>query len=375
MSAEVPIAAPDVGPAEQSALERVLDDGQLADGEEVRRFEEEFATYCGANYASATTNGTTALRLALEALGIGPGDEVVTSPLSFVASANAIRHAGADPVFADVDPATLTLDPHAVERVVRDSEDVVAVLPVHLYGHPAWMNHLLDVAADNGLYVVEDACQAHGAEFDGSRVGAIGDAAAFSFYPTKNMTAGEGGMVTTHRGDVADRVARLADHGRTSGYEHAEVGYNCRMTSLCAAIGRAQLEKLTDYNLARRGNAAYLDARLTETSVETPPDDGIARPVYHQYTVRHDDRDALADHLAAAGVGTAVYYPTPIHHQPAYDDVEASCPVAERAADRVLSLPVHPAVGQPDLERIARAVEAFDDGDAASTAVGERREA
>jgi dTDP-4-amino-4,6-dideoxygalactose transaminase len=372
MSAEVPIAAPDVGAAERAGVERVLADGQLADGEEVRRFESEFARYCGAAHASATTNGTTALRLALEALDVGPGDEVVTSPLSFVASANAIRHVGAEPVFADVDPATLTLDPHAVERVVRTSDDVAALLPVHLYGHPAWMNHLLDVAADNDLVVVEDACQAHGAEFDGSRVGTFGDAAAFSFYPTKNMTSGEGGMVTTDRHEVADRVARLADHGRTEGYEHAEVGYNCRMTSLCAAIGRAQLEKLPDYNLARRGNAAYLDGRLAGTSVETPPSDGRARPVYHQYTVRHDDRDDLARHLEEAGVGTAVYYPTPIHHQPAYDDVSVSCPVAERAAERVLSLPVHPQVDPSDLELVALAVETFEEGAPAPT-VGERR--
>lgn len=367
MSDRIPIASPAIGREERQAVERVLASGQLADGREVRRFEAAFADYCGVVAAAATTNGTTALQLALEALDIGPGDEVVTTPFSFIASANAIRHAGADVVFADVEPATLTLDPGAVERAAAGSDSVAAVVPVHLYGRPARMDAVLDVAEDRDLVVVEDACQAHGAEFRGSRIGALGDAAAFSFYPTKNVTAGEGGMVTTTRGDVADRVARLADHGRTGRYDHAVVGYNYRMTSLCAAIGRVQLTRLTTYNLARRGNAAYLDRRLAATSVEPPPADDDARSVYHQYTIRHDDRDALAAHLDRAGVETGVYYPVPIHRQPAYADVSADCPVAERAAERVLSLPVHPDLSVADLDRIAAAVESFDTASRLST--------
>ncbi|MFC3476456.1 DegT/DnrJ/EryC1/StrS family aminotransferase [Halobacterium litoreum] len=356
----IPIAAPEVGDAEREGVREVLDSGQLADGPVVREFEDEFADFCGTDHAVATTNGTTALHAAFEALGVGPGDTVVTTPFSFVASANAIRHAGAEPVFADVDPDTLTLDPDAVADVAARRDDVVAVLAVHLYGAPAAMRDLRDVADDHGLALVEDAAQAHGAEYRGDRVGSLGDVACFSFYPTKNMTSGEGGMVTTDHDALAQRVRRFCDHGRTQGYAHVQLGHNFRMTSLCAAIGRAQLEKLPAYNDARREHAAALDAGLAGTSVETPSVPADARSVFHQYTVRSDHRDALADHLAERGVDTGVYYPTPIHRQPAYADVHAELPVAERAADRVLSLPVHPDLSARDLDRVVAAVESFD---------------
>ncbi|QLG29586.1 DegT/DnrJ/EryC1/StrS family aminotransferase (plasmid) [Halorarum halophilum] len=360
----IPIADPRIGEEEREGVQRVLDSGQLADGEEVRRFEDEFADFCGAGHGVATTNGTTALHAAFEALGIGEGDAVVTTPFSFVASANAVRHAGAEPVFADIDPATFTLDPREVERVVRERDDVAAILAVHLYGLPAELDRLREIADEHDLALVEDAAQAHGAEYDRRRVGSFGDAACFSFYPTKNMTTGEGGMVTTDRADVAERVARFADHGRTSGYEHAEVGHNFRMTSLCAAIGRAQLPKLVDYTIARRGHAAYLSKRLADAGVITPNEPSRTRHVYHQYTIRYDDRDGLRDHLSDAGVGTGIYYPTPIHQQPAYADVDADCPVAERAADQVLSLPVHPELSTDDLRTICEAVESYANGDA-----------
>ncbi|MXR19609.1 DegT/DnrJ/EryC1/StrS family aminotransferase [Halobacterium bonnevillei] len=356
----ISIASPDLGDAERDRVDAVISDGQLADGPVVREFESEFAAFCGADHAVATTNGTTALHAAFEALGVGDGDTVVTTPFSFVASANAVRHAGAEPVFADVDPQTLTLDPESVADVVARHDDVAAILAVHLYGTPAEMRPLRNIATDHGLPLVEDAAQAHGATYRGSTVGTLGDVACFSFYPTKNMTAGEGGMVTTSHDGVAERVRRFCDHGRTSGYEHATVGHNFRMTSLCAAIGRAQLEKLPAFNEARRENAAALTDRLSATSVETPVDPAHVRSVYHQYTVRADDREALRDHLADCGVDTGVYYPVPIHKQPAYADVRASLPVAERAADRVLSLPVHPGLSPEDLDVIADAVASFE---------------
>ena len=372
----IPIANPQLGEAEREGVSRVLDSGQLADGEEVRRFEDEFADFCDASHGVATTNGTTALHAAFEALDIGEGDAVVTTPFSFVASANTVRLAGAEPVFADIHPATFTLDPRSVERVVRERDDVAAILAVHLYGLPAEMGHLRDIADEHDLALVEDAAQAHGAEYDRQRVGSIGDAACFSFYPTKNMTTGEGGMITTNRDDVAERAARFADHGRTSGYEHAEVGHNFRMTSLCAAIGRAQLPKLPDYTIARRGHASYLSKRLSDAGVVTPHEPPGSRHVYHQFTVRHDDRDGLRDHLEDVGVGAGVYYPTPIHRQPAYADVEADCPVAERAAEQVLSLPVHPALSTDDLRTICEAVETYTTGDAPEVAADTgRREA
>jgi len=357
---EIPIADPDVGELECERVCEVLRTGQLADGPVVREFEAAFAEYCGAAHGAAVANGTAALHAALVAVGVGPGDRVVTTPFSFVATANAIRLAGAEPVFADVDPETYNLDPDAVEAVLRRQVDVAAVLPVHLYGRPAPMPHLVDLAETYDAALVEDAAQAHGAELDGRRVGSFGDAACFSFYPTKNMTTGEGGLVTTDHEDVAEAVARFANHGRGAAtYEHVEVGHNLRMTSLAAAIGLVQLEKLPAFNRARRENARRLTEGLSDASVVLPTEPSGGRHVYHQYTVEHDNRDGLADHLARRGVGTGVYYPTPIHRQPAYADVDVSAPVAERVADRVLSLPVHPGLDESDVAAVVDAVTAY----------------
>jgi dTDP-4-amino-4,6-dideoxygalactose transaminase len=356
----IPIADPDVGERARERVLAVLDSGYLAHGEVVSAFEEEFAAFCGTDHAVATTNGTTALHAAFEALGVGDGDAVVTTPFSFVASANAVRFAGAEPVFADVDPETLALDPDAVEAVLERRDDVAAVLPVHLYGTPAAMGPLRELADDHDVALVEDAAQAHGATYRGDRAGALGDAACFSFYPTKNMTTGEGGMITTDDPELAERAARFCDHGRVDGYEHADLGHNFRMTNVCAAIGRAQLERLPEFNLARRGNAAYLTEGLRETAVETPTVPSDVRSVYHQYTVRTDDRDGLRRHLEDRGVDSAVHYPTPIHRQAAYDHVSGRYPVAERAAERVLSLPVHPGLSTADLDAVVDAVRSFD---------------
>jgi dTDP-4-amino-4,6-dideoxygalactose transaminase len=352
----IPIADPQLDDAEKRRVEAVLDDGMIADGPEVRAFETEFAEFCGSAHGVATTNGTTALHAALHALDVGPGDRVLTSPFSFAATANAIRWVGAEPVFADVDPETFDLDPYAVEEVLRREDDVDALLPVHLYGLPAAMDHLLDLAEEHDLAVIEDAAQAHGATYDGRPVGSFGDAACFSFYPTKNMTSGEGGMITTDRDDVAKRAARFIDHGQEGRYHHVEVGHNFRLTSIGAAMGRAQLEKLPAFNRARRTNARQLTDALADADVVTPTEPGGRRHVYHQYTIRTDDRDGLAAHLDDHGIGTKVYYPTPIHRQPVYRDLDASAPVAERLAGQVLSLPVHPAVSESDVETIAETV-------------------
>jgi dTDP-4-amino-4,6-dideoxygalactose transaminase len=354
----IPIANPDVGDEGKERVEDVLDGGMLADGPEVREFESEFADYCGAERGVATSNGTTALHAALEALGIGDGDRVLTSPFSFVASANAIRFAGADPVFADIDPETYNLDPDAVESVVTE-EDVDAIVAVHLYGLPAAMDRLTDIADRHDLSLVEDAAQAHGASLDGQRVGSFGDAACFSFYPTKNMTTGEGGMITTDRGDVADRAAQFVNHGRNDEYEHERLGHNFRMTSVAAAIGRAQLERLPDFTEKRRANARRLTEGLADTPVTTPTEPPGRRHVYHQYTVRVDDREAFRDHMDEQGVGTGVYYPKPIHEQPAYEGHDQSLPAAEAAAREVVSLPVHPGVDESDARKIVSAVEEF----------------
>ena len=357
----VAIADPVVEAPEHEAVARVLDSGQLAAGPEVADFETEFASYCSTDHAVATANGTAALHTALAALGIGEGDAVVTTPFTFVATANAIRFVGAEPVFADVDPDTLTLDPESVAETVRAREgDVAAIVAVHLYGRPADLDGLATVADDCGAALVEDAAQAHGATYRGEAVGAVGDVGCFSFYPTKNMTTGEGGMVVTDRDDVAERAASFVDHGRNGRNRHDRLGHNFRLSSVAAAIGRVQLDRLPSLVAGRREHARALTDGLSGTGLDLPrePDDGTH--AYNQYTVRTDHRDDLAAHLDDAGVDTAVYYPTPIHRQPAYDAISCSAPVAESAADEVLSLPVHPRLSDSELERIVAAVDAWD---------------
>ncbi|AWB28353.1 DegT/DnrJ/EryC1/StrS family aminotransferase [Halococcoides cellulosivorans] len=354
----ISIADPRFGPAERDAVVEIMESGMVADGPEVRRFEEEFAAYSGADHGVATANGTAALVAALEALDIGEGDRVVTTPFSFVASANAIRLVGAEPIFADIDPETFALDPEATRQAVRE-HDADAILAVHLYGLPADVRALSDIAESEGVALVEDAAQAHGARVDGQPVGSFGDAAAFSFYPTKNMTTGEGGIVLTDRERVADRAASFINHGRASEdspYSHERVGHNLRLTSMAAAIGRVQLEALPDWVAARRETAARLSSGLADAGVQTPIEPDGRRHAYHQYTIRTEDRDRLADQLDAAGIGSAVYYPQTIPDLAAYDGYSADVPVAERAAEEVLSLPVHPGVSADDADRIVSTV-------------------
>ena len=358
MTDEITIADPEMDDAEVDAVVDVLESGRLTDGPEVRAFEEEFASFSDAEYGVATSNGTTALHTALEAVGVDEGDRVVTTPFSFIATGNAIRFAGATPVFGDVDPETYNLTPESVEARLRDG-DADAILAVHLFGLPADADALAGLADEYDVPLVEDAAQAHGATYDGRRVGSLGDAAAFSFYPTKNMTTGEGGMVTTNDEAVAAAAARFANHGYADAgrsYEHVGLGHNFRLTDMAAAIGRKQLERLPGYTERRRENAARYDERLAESALVTPVEPEGRRHVYHQYTVRCANRDAVKEALAERGVGSAVYYPTPIHRQPAFEDVtpDADAPVAETVADQVLSLPVHPNVTPDDVDRIAR---------------------
>ncbi|WP_436911318.1 DegT/DnrJ/EryC1/StrS family aminotransferase [Halosimplex marinum] len=353
---DIPIANPVVSERAKSAVADVLDSGMLADGEEVRAFEREFASYVGTDHAVATSSGTTALHAMLEAAGVGEGDVVLTTPFSFIASANAVRHAGAEVAFADVRRETFNLDPAAVREVLARRDDVTALLPVHLYGLPADVEAFRSIAAEHDLLLLEDAAQAHGATYGGDRAGSLGDAAAFSFYPTKNMTTAEGGIVTTDDPEIAERARRLVDHGRTGSYEHAEVGYNYRMTNVHAAIGRDQLERLPGWVEQRRANADRLSAALADV-------DGVAVPTvpdgrthsFHQYTVRTDRRSTLQEALDAAGIGYGVYYPRPIPDQPAYDG-DGDWPIARELSETALSLPVHPQVSGADVDRIAEEV-------------------
>lgn len=355
----IPIAAPQIGDEERTAVLAVLDSGQLAQGPVVDEFEREFASWCGVPFAVAVNSGTAALHLLMLAHGLEEGDEVITTPFTFVASANAVLYTGARPVFIDVESDTFNIDPSLVEAAITPRTK--AILGVDLYGHPCDIGELRSIADRNGLLLIEDACQAHGATIDGVKTGALGVGATFSFYPTKNITTGEGGMVTTSDPDIAERVQLLRQHGARQRYHHDIVGYNFRLTDIAAAIGLAQLRKLDRFNAIRKRNAAILTGALQGVpGLRTPIERQGFGHVYHQYTVAVErKRDQLQQKLRELGVGTAVHYPAPVHRQPAYVGlgyVDVSLPVAERAASEVLSLPVHPALSDSDLHRIIDSV-------------------
>ena len=351
----IPIAKPLVGDAEKRAVLEVLDSGQLAQGSRVAAFEESFAAYIGTKHAVAVNSGTAALIVALQAHGVGPGDEVITTPFSFIATATSIIACGARPVFVDVDPDDLNIDPSLIEDAITDATK--AIMPVHLYGNPARAVEIVDICDDYNLALIEDAAQAHGAVHLTRRVGTFGTG-CFSFYPTKNMTTGEGGIITTSDDEVARMARIIRSHGQEQRYVHEYFGLNWRMTDLAAAIGLVQMDHIEAWNEARIQNAEVLSSLIT--AVETPRVRIVDRSVFHQYTVRvTGDRDAFAKRLNDGGVGTGVHYPIPIHQQPIMQKLGlggVECPVAEAAARSVLSLPVHPSLTREDLEYIAEQV-------------------
>ena len=351
----IPISKPILAQEERQAVLEVLDSGLLAQGRRVQQFEEAFAAYCGVPHAIATSSGTTALQAALLAHGVGPGDEVSTTPFTFNASANAIQFVGARPVFVDIDPRTYTLDAGLIEEAITPRTR--AILPVHLYGCMADMPAIMEIAGRRGLAVVEDACQAHGASIEGRKAGSF-STGCFSFYASKNITTAEGGIITTDDDEIARRCRLIRNHGMDEQYLHEMVGYNFRMTDLQAAIGLVQMGRLEDFTARRIANAAHLSSRLK--GVIPPATPAGYRHVFHQYTVRVPEgrRNALAAGLAERGVASRVYYPLPIHRQPYYRKLGYyhSLPEAERASAEVLSLPVHPALTQEELELVVEAV-------------------
>ncbi len=349
-----------IRPELEAAVLRVLASGRYIGGEECVAFEQEFAAYCGVSHACGVANGTDALTVALRAYGVGPGDEVVTVANTFIATGEAILLNGARPVFVDVDPATGTMAPEAVAPALTRRTKVI--LPVHLYGHPANVDAIAEVAARHGLPVLEDAAQAHGARQGSRRVGALGHAACFSFYPSKNLGAcGDAGAVTSHDREFIERVRRIAQHGAAAQrYEHVVLGTNSRLDAVQAAILRVKLRHLDRWIEERRRRASLYSSRLAEvTTVKVPAESYGARSSWYLFTLRSANRDALQRHLAAQGVETAVHYPKPIHLQQALAAVggkPGDLPVSEQLCREVLSLPLYPELPESSLERVVEAI-------------------
>jgi dTDP-4-amino-4,6-dideoxygalactose transaminase len=338
-----------------AAVGRVLESGQFILGKEVAGLEEEFAAYCDVEYAIGVSSGTSALHLALLAAGIGAGHEVITVPFTFYATAAAIGYVGAVPVYVDVDPRTFNMDVTRLEAAITDRTR--AILPVHLYGQPADMDPILEIAARHKLLVIEDVAQAHGAEYKGRRTGSMGDIGCFSFYPTKNLgAAGEGGMVTTNNSEYARTIAMLRNWGEEQRYYPVLKGYNYRLPAIQAAILRVKLPRLDQWIKARRGLAAEYDRLLEDAKVVRPASLANIRHVYCLYTIQVEERGRVQKELDESGIQTAVHYPLPIHLMPAYADARYNAgdfPVAEACARRVLSLPLYPQMTKYQVERVA----------------------
>jgi dTDP-4-amino-4,6-dideoxygalactose transaminase len=345
-----------IGDAEKTAVLEVLESGMLAQGPRVEELEKRFTEVCGVEHAIATSSGTTALHAALLANEIGPDDDVITTPFTFIASANSILFAGAKPVFVDIEEDTFNIDVGLIEKAITPRTK--GIMPVHLYGCMCDMNAIEEIAQRHRLKIIEDACQAVGGTQNGRRAGSIGTG-TFSLYATKNVMSGEGGMITTNDAAIAQQCRMMRNHGMQRRYYHDMLGYNFRMTDVHAAIGLAQMDRLDDFTEKRRKNAAYLNEKITSVITPRVPD-GFEH-VWHQYTVRlanGRERDAAIKRLGDAGVGTGVFYPVPVHKQGYMQDLvgDMTLPVSERLAGEVFSLPVHPHLTQDDLEKIVTEV-------------------
>ena len=358
---QIPVARPAIGQDEISAVTAVLESGMLAAGERVAEFEKKFADYCGTTHAVAVNNGTAALHAALLAADIGYGDEVIVPSFSFIATASAVSMTGAKPIFVDVNEQTFGIDTAQVEGSITPKTK--AVIGVHLFGQPFDVPGIQHVCELHNLTLIEDAAQAQGAMYNGEKSGGFGQLGCFSFYATKNMTTGEGGMVTTSDKAYNERLRMLINHGQSEKYLHTRLGYNYRMTDVAAAIGLVQLKKLEKFNMRRRKNAEYYDTHISVKGLVTPAVAPKMHHVYHQYVIRLTNefpmkRTDFMEYLKVKGIGTAVHYPIPIHHQPLYARANEpdSCPVSTSLASSVLSIPVHPLLDQKELAYICDAI-------------------
>jgi perosamine synthetase len=354
---QIPVARPAIGQEEISAVTDVLKSGMLASGDRVTEFEKKFSDFCGSNHAVAINNGTAALHAALLAAGIGPGDEVIVPAFTFVATASAVAMCGAKPVFADVDEKTFNISPQAVTEKITPGTK--AVIGVHLFGQPCDIEALQEICESRSLKFIEDAAQAHGALYKNAKVGSFGHLACFSFYATKNMITGEGGMVTTSDKAYNARLRLLINHGQSEKYLHTILGYNYRMTDIGAALGLVQLKKLEKFNLRRRKNAEFYNANLAVKGLSLPFVGSARNHVYHQYVIRLTEefpmnRTTFMEYLKAKGIGSAIHYPIPLHRQPLFglENDPDPCPVSTSLAGSVLSLPVHPLLDQKEIAYI-----------------------
>jgi perosamine synthetase len=352
----IPAAKPIIGDDERAAVDRVLRSGMLAQGSEVAAFEEEFSKHVGGRHCVALNSGTSALHLGFIAAGIKAGDEVIVPSFSFAATANSVALAGGVPVFGDIDPKTFNLDPDHAESLI--TAKTKAIMPVHLYGHIAAMDRFAEIGKKHGVQIIEDAAQGHLASLNGKNSGEFGTVASFSFYPTKNMTAGEGGMAVTDSAETARMLRLLRNQGQEIRYRNEVIGFNTRMTEIHAAIGRVQLAKLPGWTKQRQENAAFLDANIK--GVVTPFVAPGSTHSYHQYTIRvpggnADVRDKFMEELTKRGVGSGVYYPTPIHRLPSFN-LKLDLPETEKLVTECISLPVHPSLTKDELATVAQAV-------------------
>ena len=350
----IPIANPIITEEEKELVNKVMDSGMLIMGEYVKEFEDKFAKYSDADYGIATSSGTTALDVALKSLEIEEGDKIITTPFTFIASSNSILYSKADPIFADVKEDTFNIDPDSIRELLKEHPDTKAILIVHLFGLPCDMDEIMEIVNENNLLLIEDSAQAHGATYKGRKVGSFGEVSAFSFYPTKNMTTSEGGIVLTNDEEIMDRARLLVNHGSPQKYHHEILGYNYRMTNISAAIGLVQFKKLDKFNKQRRRNAEKLTDGLNDLDwLETPvvPDD--REHVFHQYTIKTNFRNELLEYLKEHEIGYGIHYPMPAYEQGLYQKLgykDVRCPVAEKLCDQVISIPVHPALSEEDID-------------------------
>ncbi len=357
----IPVAKPLIAEEEINAVTEVLRSGMIVQGERVAEFEKRFSEFTGVDHAIAVSNGTAALDVALKAAGIGEGDEVITTPFTFIATSNAILFQGAKPVFVDIDEDTYNINPESIlEKITPKTK---AVLGVHLFGHPFDVKSVHEICEDHDILLIEDSAQAHGAEYRGKKAGSFG-IGCFSFYATKNMTTSEGGMITCNDDRIAKRCRLLRSHGEERKYEHVILGFNMRMTDIQAAIGLVQLERLEWMNEQRRKNAEFYRKRITISGLRKPVEKEYAKHVYHQYVLLVEDdfpisRNELSEYLSKKGIGNAIHYPKPVYLQPFYRKlgfVEGLCPSAEYVAERIISIPVHPLLSKSELEYIASTI-------------------